>query len=100
MATRRVIYRLRDGEEGGSTVDYSAPIEAITYSQIAVVRPRNLQHEHGYVRLCYRNGLPVVPTGPTENWTSYHNNDWEEGGEKTTRLGGVKLGRGHCSGCM
>ncbi|KAG6357876.1 hypothetical protein INS49_013759 [Diaporthe citri] len=76
MTTRRETRRRREGGEGGSTVSYSAEDMVITYCLVAAVRLRNSSHEHDYVCLYDRRRNPVVPTGPAENCTSYHSDDW------------------------
>lgn len=48
----------------------------VTLSLIAVVRLRNTDAEHDYVRLYQDDGLEIVPAGPGTEYTSYHTNDW------------------------
>lgn len=76
MATRRETRQRCEDGRSGSNVVYSGEDNFSTYSLVAVVRLRNSQHEHDYVRLYDRNGHPVVPTGPAEDCTSYHSDDW------------------------
>lgn len=76
MATRGESHRRRSGGEDEWNVAYTAEDRVSTYSLVAVVRLRNSQDKHDYVRLYDRYGHPVVPAGPARECISYHSDSW------------------------